>query len=151
MTAIPITLGANERIVRVYTRFPSQTNSFQTLLATDFARRLGNENGISLLRIGPGLLSPPQALAYVPIFGKKKKGLAGCNQAALQGLGLIFMANSASDPHVTVRCPDCNLNPHPRPIVCAPNPNCSCGLDLLATPCLAQTLSTLFVVDIPVV
>jgi len=149
MVAIPITLGANERIVRIYARFPKQTNSYATLLAKDFARKMGEENGISLLRVGPNFLTQTQALAYMPT--NKKKGLAGCDASALQALGLIFMANSTTDPHFTVRCPSCNLNPLPRPVVCHPNTSNSCSLDLQATPSLAQVLLPLFIVDVPIV
>ena len=149
MPVIVFDLADDEDIVRIYSRYPKQTQSFQTLLAKDFARKMDNENGISLLRISPGFFSEQQALNYVRTI--KLKGLATCKASVLKNLNLIFMADSATDEHFTARCPGCNLNPNPRPILCKPKEGQVCTLDLQAEPSLAQDLSDLCRILVPIV
>jgi hypothetical protein len=147
MPAVKISIPSDQDIVRVFFRYPKQTTSFDTLVVKDFARRLETESGISLLRIGPSF-SKAQALSYVP--SRKLKGLAICKASELVRLGLIFIAKSDSDPHITARCFCCNLTYSPAPLVCICSDGSQCPLALDAIDSLAQRLTDVFSVDTPV-
>lgn len=146
MPDIEIDLEDDEDIVRVYTRIPEQPWLFRKLVATDFARIMHAHSGISLLRLK--YLSRQQARNWFDT--PKLKGLAICKAKALKDLGLRFMAKSAEDPHVSTRCPPCNLNVDYNKL-CQTNDKTDCMLDLEAAVSLSKFLSkSVFVVDTPV-
>ncbi len=144
---IEIQLANDEEIVRVYTRTAEQGFLFRKLVRSDFARNMNVHSGISLLRLGNKYLTRKQALNWFRT--KKLKGLAISKAQILKELGCRFFAKSADDPHVSMRCPPCNLEVEYSKL-CKSTDGKACMLDLQMKDSLSKTLSKVFMVDTPI-
>jgi hypothetical protein len=140
-----INLDADEMLVRVFTRNPERPWFFSKLHASDFARVMTAYSGISLLRLK--FLTRLEALNWFE--SKKLKGLAICEAKSLQSLGLRFIAKSTTDPHVSVRCPPCNMSAD-YPTLCSTTTGSECHFDLHSPMSLSKILSQSFKIDTPI-
>ncbi len=144
-----IQLPDTVELARVFFRFPAESESLAVLVPTDFNRRRmkdstdWKEPGISLFQLD--LISLEAARARVP--SRSLKGLATTRAKALRSAGYRFAWTADNPEHMSLRCPECNLNLSMETYCLAADG--PCGLDKLF--CLPQltTLMRLFQPVIP--
>lgn len=136
MAAVEIDVGDDEDLIRVYTRYPNQTGSFGKLLPKDFCRIMQSHSGISLWRLN--LISHEGAMDRLNT--EKLKGTAVAKAKRLKDLGFKFFAITNDDPHLSVRCPGCNLNVDYGSALCEQTNGAMCSFNLHAPYSFAATL-----------
>lgn len=137
MAIVEIDVGDDEDLIRIYTRYPNQTWSFGKLGPKDFCRIMRSHSGISLWRLS--LITHEDAMNRMDA-GEKLKGTAVTKAKRLKAFGFRFFGNGPNDPHLSVRCPGCNLN-IVRGELCEPSDGSACTFDLHAPFSHAKTLS----------
>lgn len=138
MTAFEINVGDDEDLIRIYTRYPNETRIFGKLLPRDFCRIMHSHSGISLWRLK--YITHEVAMDRMSA-GEKLKGTALTKASALKGLGFRFFANSEDDPHLSVRCPSCNLNVNYKEELCQTTDGKDCSFNLYAEYSFAKVLT----------
>ncbi len=139
MTAVEIEVGDDEDLIRVYARLPGQTRIFGKLVPSDFARIMHSQSGLSMFR-----LKFITHEAAIERFGAphKLKGTAVAKGAVLKGIGFRFFASGLDDPHVSVRCPGCDLNVNYSNELCKKLDKTDCTFSLHAEFSYAKTLTS---------
>jgi len=138
MAAVEIDVGDDEDLIRIYTRYPNQIKIFEKLLPQDFCRNMHAHSGISLWRLK--YISHEEAMKGMNA-GDKLKGTAITKAKVLKDLGFRFFGKSSDDPHLSVRCPACNLNVNYGKELCETKDKADCSFNLYAAYSFAKTLS----------
>lgn len=149
MPSIEIDLADDEDIIRVYTRRPDEPWSFKKLRPSDFARIMASHSGISLWRLKYTTREHAMAQLATP----KLTGTAICKAKVLKGLGLRFFGKSPQDPHLSTRCPGCDLNiNYEQKEICKTLDGSRCTFELHAENSLCATLlkNRIFTIDLPI-
>jgi hypothetical protein len=137
MVLVEIEVDDDEDLIRIFTRFPNQTWSLGKLGPKDFCRIMHSHSGISLWRLN--LISHEEAMNRMDA-GEKLKGTAVTKAGRLKDLGFRFFGNGPNDPHLSVRCPGCNLSINYSQL-CEPSDGSVCSFALHAPTSYAKTLS----------
>lgn len=148
---IEIKLDDNEQLVRIFKRGERETWGFRKLRKIDFVRNMTEHSGISLFRLK--YITPTEAMARLITY--KKKGLAAVEAKVLKEMGFKFMAEHDLDPHVSMRCSLCNLEPTSteHKILCKTIEGDSCLLENLSSSpseLIPATLSKRFWLHTPI-
>ena len=146
MPDIEVTPDPDEIIVRVFFRYDNEKDILFKLVGRNFARQMRNHSGISMLRLK--YLSRQQAINWVPT-ARKLKGLAVCSAGRLLAMGFKFVASSTADPHLSARCPPCNMCVNYQEL-CTTTGGDECTLDLYSEGILCPILAELFTIDTPI-
>jgi hypothetical protein len=145
---IELLLDDDEDLIRVFTRFPNQTWNFAKIGPKDFARIMASHSGISLWRLKH--ISREDAMEKLDT--PKLKGTAITKAKVLKQHGIRFFGGGPDDPHVSARCPGCNLNIDYGKELCQKADGSSCSFDLEAEISITKTLANkrVFSIDRPI-
>ena len=149
MPSIEINLDDDEDIIRVYTRRPDEPWSFKKLRSSDFARIMASHSGISLWRLKYTTREHSMAQLGTP----RLTGTAICKAKVLKDLGLRFFGKSQQDPHVSTRCPGCDLNVnYEQREICQSLDGSGCAFELHSEKSLCAMLlkNRIFTIDLPI-
>lgn len=149
MPDIEIDLADDEDVIRVYTRRPDEPWSFTKLRPSDFARIMASHSGISLWR----LKYTTREYAMARLGTPKLTGTAICKAKVLKSLGMRFFGKSLQDPHVSTRCPGCDLNTnYEQEELCEKLDGSRCAFEMHAENSMCATLlrNRIFTVDLPI-
>lgn len=137
MAAVELQLEDDEDLIRVFTRYPNQTWAFGKLNPKDFARIMASHSGISLWRLKH--ITREEAMSKLDT--PKLKGTAIVKAKVLKQHGMRFFGGGPDDPHVSARCPGCNLNTNYGKELCQKVDGSDCGFNVEAEVSMTKTLA----------